>query len=49
MNERKRRYSNVNTPSLGKSFKYLYVDILNLQISLSLEESINAELSQEVP
>ena len=49
MSERKRRYSNVCTPSLSKSLKYQYADIPDVQISLSPEESMDAEWAQEVP
>ena len=49
MSRRKRRFSNVYTPDLSKSFKYMYEDIPDIQTGFGLEDRMDVEWLQGIP
>ena len=49
MSRRKRWFSNVYTPDLSKSFKYIYENIPNLQTGFDLEDRMDVEWPQGIP
>ena len=49
MSRRKRRFSNVYTPGLSKSFKYMYEDIPDIQTGFDLEDRMDVEWPQGIP